>query len=191
MKVITDAMYKFQKKHNVTRECVTNCSLYIHMMKLLHPKLIIKAKPVIVLCHDDELAANYFISHCVCYIENGEDCEDKIIEVSYEIQNKAKHKTYIDTWKVFNDNIIKPFYKDKDNVMYCGYNGDKISWKSLLGEFMDMNKASNEINNSNDLVFHNKKIAEAQYKYVFKITSEYIKQEVDKKFNTYKNKLKV
>lgn len=138
-------MREYQKKHNITRECITNTQYLLDNMKT-NGMDNVKAQAVIVVGQRDGDIIVYG-GHIVVV-----DDEENIYEASYELSSLDK-KRYYNNFKDFMD-----FSKEI---------GSESLKKQTLTEFLKFTKNANRINSGEGLIC-NKQYYHKQANYVDK-----------------------
>ncbi len=117
-------MREYQKKHNIKKQCVTNCQYLYDTLKANYPLNNIKVKAVLGISSNDDRTIIYE-GHVVVDVD-----EKFILEPSYEVYS-TDNIEYFDNIKQFMNK-----YKIPKNDM-----------KGVIKEFIDFTKLADAINN--------------------------------------------
>ena len=105
-------MREYQKKHNIKKQCVTNCQYFYDNFKANYPLNNIKVKAVIGISLNDDRTIIYR-GHVVVEVD-----EKFILEPSYEVYSTDNIeyfdniKQFMNTYKFPNKNDMKHLIKD-------------------------------------------------------------------------------
>jgi len=137
LKMILDAMIKYQKENNITRECVTNVQFLYRIVKTNFPELSVKVIPIIYFNDFRTKSGEFYdikiqTGHLVLEIE-----ELGFLECSYDMLDRLKTATVYKTVKECVEN--EPFFANKEakkmlieNVLYF----QKVANDMNAGEIM-------------------------------------------------------
>ena len=117
-------MREYQKKHNIKKQCVTNCQYLYDTLKANYPLNNIKVKAVLGISSNDDRTIIYE-GHVVVDVD-----EKFILEPSYEVYS-TDNIEYFDNIKQFMNK-----YKIPNKHM-----------KHLIKDFIDFTKIADTINN--------------------------------------------
>jgi hypothetical protein len=117
-------MREYQKKHNIKKQCVTNCQYFYDNLKANYPLNNIKVKAVIGISLNDDRTIIYR-GHVVVEVD-----EKFILEPSYEVYS-TDNIEYFDNIKQFMNK-----YKIPKNDM-----------KDVIKDFVSFTKLADAINN--------------------------------------------
>ena len=122
-------MREYQKKHNIKRQCVTNCQYLYDTFKANYPLNNVKVKAVIgILPNEDETII--YTGHVVVEVD------EVIFEPSYEVYSIRKIE-YFDNIKQFKNVFAFP---NKNDI------------KDIIKEFICFTKLADAINNGEYIV---------------------------------------
>jgi hypothetical protein len=135
-------MREYQKKHNIKRQCVTNCQYLYDTFKANYPLSDVKVKAVIgILSNEDETII--YEGHVVVEVE------EVIFEPSYEVYS-IRNIEYFDNIKQFK-NVFA--FRNKNDM------------KDTIKEFINFTKIADTINNG-ELTITDKEHYDNQADYV-------------------------
>jgi len=146
IKVVMTAMLEYQKKNNITRECMTNTQYLYDTMKENNLIENCKAQAVIVCYESPEKELVICPGHLVVVVD------DDIYESSYEYNQNLKNQTYFKSIKELTDTIS--YVKN-----------DKEQYRHFVSEFLKFTAIANRIN-SGDICVADKKNYDKQDDYV-------------------------
>jgi len=138
LKMILDAMMKYQKENNITRECVTNVQFLYRIVKTNFPELSVKAIPIIYF-NDFRTQSGDFndiriqAGHLVLEIEGM-----GFIECSYDMLDRLKTSTVYKTVKECVEN--EPFFANKE------------AKKMLIEKVLYFQKIANDMNEGETMI---------------------------------------
>jgi len=135
-------MREYQKKHNIKKQCVTNCQYLYDTFKANYPLKNVKVKAVIgILPNEDETII--YEGHVVVEVD------EVIFEPSYEVYS-IRNIEYFDNIKQFK-NVFA--FRNKNDI------------KDIIKEFIDFTKIADTINNG-ELTISDKEHYDNQADYV-------------------------
>lgn len=145
MSVFKNLMFEYQKKHNIKQDCLTNCAVFMTLMKAFSPNDKIIAVPTICVFMDKDFDRLHFCVHAVVSADNGKN----VMDISYEIDIKSpiENKTYFNSWKEFNKFLKEEDLKTKiARDLICPYTNKSLDLKFLLNHFLKITDSCNKLN---------------------------------------------